>query len=73
MSEPLIWIKTRLAERAKKQRDLATAMALPYDRLNRYINGLAPAPWDFESRVRRVFVEWDAAQVQHTQETHHVC
>jgi hypothetical protein len=72
MPESLQWIKVRLAERGRKQRELAAAMALPYDRLNRYVNGLAPAPWDFESRVRRVLASWDAAQVQHAQENGHV-
>jgi len=72
MAEPLIWVKTRLAERGRKQRDLAAALQLPYDRLNRYVNGLANAPWDFEMNVRRVLASWDAAIEKHPQGIDHV-
>ena len=72
MGEVMVWLKGDLAARGKQQRDLVVALQMPYARINRMINGLAPAPWDIESRVRRVLAEWDAAIEKHAQGIDHV-
>ena len=62
--EPLLHIKTELARRGKRVKDLASALHWEYGKVSRILNGFQVSPINFDQRVNQILRNWDLEKNQ---------